>query len=144
MVATKENGIQPVMIVDGGGVPVPPVPGDTPNAVTFQQLLSAGPLDATDTVVLVKNAEYIAFAFSNGAGGGLTNDQTLNVIWKSSDGAAFDVNLILDETIPAGTKNKWFSFPQPFLMRTGDHIEVTLTDTGSPGDTVSGTIMFGT
>lgn len=115
------------------------VTGGVPETFTAQQDLSAAPLDATDNVAVAKVAEWLALNL----GSGLVADQVLNVIFKSADGAAFDVPIIEDETLAAGTTSKWFSFPANTLLRAGDHIEVTLTDTGGgETETASLTIMF--
>lgn len=115
------------------------VTGGSPSAFTDQQDLSLNPLDSTDNIAVSKVAEWLALNL----GSGLVADQVLNVIFKSADGAAFDVPIIEDETLAAGTTSKWFSFPANTLLRAGDHIKVTLTDTGGgETQTASLTIMF--
>lgn len=120
------------------------VAGVNPEAFTFAQDFSA-PVDETDAIAKVKKALYMALALGDGAGGGLTAEKVLNVIWKSADGAAYDVALIVNETLPVGLKNKWFSFPPDMFLRVLDHIEITITAPGGADtDTVAGTLMYGT
>lgn len=138
--------IQPVIIVDGGGTPIPPVPGDTPEAFTFDQSFAA-PVNETDALAVVKKPQFMALVLDAAGGGnvGLSAAKRLSVFFDSADGAAFDTALILDEILPIGTKYKWFSFPQDMTIRAGDHINIQIVAPGGADtDTVAGTVMFGT
>jgi len=125
MVATKENGIQPVVIVDGGGEPVI-FPADSPSMFTASQALAAGAMDATDAIATVKTPLWFALAIS---GAGLVAAQTLTMTFDSADGATFDTE-ILRETLPIGTTSKFFSWPCSTLMRAGDHVRYQLDNAG--------------
>lgn len=137
MVATKENGIQPVIVVDGEGTPLP-IAGVKPAAVeTTSQLLSAAALSFTDTVAAAKIAGFLALHLS----GALPGDQTFTVTYDSADGAAFDT-VILNETLTTGTQDKFFAFPPGITFRAGDHLRVALTNTGAPAITANLTVNY--
>jgi len=116
------------------------VPGDTPQPTTATQDLAVAPLSFTDAIALIKEALWLALHFTGASG--LLADEVLTVTLVSADGAAFDT-VILMETLPTGTKDKFFSFPCDTLLRAADHIKVEVTNTGTPANTVTATLMEG-
>lgn len=132
--------IQPVLLVDGGGVPVPGGGGaiGSPNVPAFSQDLALGALNFVDAVALAKIPKFFALHF----GSALTGPQTLTVTYESADGAAFNT-IVLSEVLPTGATDKFFAFPTLLgPIRAGDHIRIQLTNTGTPAIVVSGNLNF--
>lgn len=116
------------------------VPGDTPAATTESANLAVAALDVTDAVALTKEALWIALHVVEG--GGLLAAEVFTVTLDSSDGPTFDT-IIVRETLPIGTTDKFFSFPCDTLLRAGDHIRVQLANAGAPANNVNVTLMEG-
>jgi len=127
-VSNVSTKIQPVLVVDGGGVPVPPPGGlKAPSVATTTQDLSAAPLDFTDAIATIKSPGFIALHLDPA----LPGPQTFSVTYVSADGAGFNT-LIIEEVLPTGTTDKFFAMPPGLVFRAADHLQVELTDVGSP------------
>lgn len=130
--------LQPVILVDGDGNPIN-IAFEVPNAFTASQALAAAALDATDAFAFNKKVLWLAIHID---GAGLVNAQTLTITFDSADGAAFDT-IHLREVLPAGTTDKWYSFPCDTLLRAADHIRTQLTNAGAAETaTARMTLMF--
>jgi hypothetical protein len=139
-VSNLSTTIQPVLIVDGGGTPVPPAGGGAPQATDGSADLAVAALDFTDAIASVKDALWVSLHVVEA--NGLLADEVFTISLDSGSGAGFDT-IIVQETLPIGTKDKFFAFPANTLLRATDHIRVQLSNTGAPANNVNATLMEG-
>jgi hypothetical protein len=139
-VSNRKTSIQPSILVDAAGVPIPGGGGaiGSPSVSAFSQALAVGALDFTDVVALIKTPRFVSLHFS----APLPGPQTLTITYDSADGVAFDT-VRKTEVLPAGTTDKFFVFePNEGPIRAADHYRIQLTNTGLPVVTVSGNFNY--